>query len=353
MANLEKIVDELSSLTVLEAAELAKLLEAKWGVSAAAAVAVAAAPGARRRRRSGRREDRVHRRPGRHRRQEDRGHQGSPRDHLARPQGSQGSGRRRAQAGQGRRVEGRGREDQGRPGEGRREGRAQISPVGLLSGLRARLDGPGFGLGPSRPFLACERVGFVDAGFSRPAGEPKSRRRREMRIPGPIGPASSPPTRTAAAANAATPFRSRRRARIEERHGADIHRPQTGSQSLRPRQGSRPDAEPDRGAEGLLRPVPHDGRAEGRSSERGLAGGVQVGVPDHRFRPDRAARVRQIRVRGAEVRRRRVPPARHDLRCAAEGDAAPDRVRRRSRDPGASRSRTSRSRTSTWATCRS
>ena len=44
MANLEKIVDELSSLTVLEAAELAKLLESKWGVSAAAAVAVAASP---------------------------------------------------------------------------------------------------------------------------------------------------------------------------------------------------------------------------------------------------------------------------------------------------------------------
>ncbi len=46
MANLEKIVDELSSLTVLEAAELAKWLEGKWGVSAAAAVAVAAAPAA-------------------------------------------------------------------------------------------------------------------------------------------------------------------------------------------------------------------------------------------------------------------------------------------------------------------
>ena len=45
MANLEKIVEELSALTVLEAAELAKLLEEKWGVSAAAAVAVAAAPG--------------------------------------------------------------------------------------------------------------------------------------------------------------------------------------------------------------------------------------------------------------------------------------------------------------------
>jgi large subunit ribosomal protein L7/L12 len=46
MADLEKIADELSNLTVLEAAELSKLLEEKWGVSAAAPVAVAAAPGA-------------------------------------------------------------------------------------------------------------------------------------------------------------------------------------------------------------------------------------------------------------------------------------------------------------------
>ncbi|MCL2384225.1 MAG: 50S ribosomal protein L7/L12 [Alphaproteobacteria bacterium] len=46
MANLEKIVEDLSSLTVLEAAELAKLLEEKWGVSAAAAVTVAAGPAA-------------------------------------------------------------------------------------------------------------------------------------------------------------------------------------------------------------------------------------------------------------------------------------------------------------------
>ena len=44
MADLVKLVDELSSLTVLEAAELSKLLEEKWGVSAAAPVAVAAAP---------------------------------------------------------------------------------------------------------------------------------------------------------------------------------------------------------------------------------------------------------------------------------------------------------------------
>ena len=46
MAKLEKLVEDLSSLTVLEAAELSKLLEEKWGVSAAAPVAAAAAPAA-------------------------------------------------------------------------------------------------------------------------------------------------------------------------------------------------------------------------------------------------------------------------------------------------------------------
>ena len=46
MADLSKIVEDLSKLTVLEAADLAKMLEEKWGVTAAAAVAVAAAPGA-------------------------------------------------------------------------------------------------------------------------------------------------------------------------------------------------------------------------------------------------------------------------------------------------------------------
>lgn len=45
MADLEKIVEELSALTVMEAAELSKMLEEKWGVSAAAPVAVAAAAG--------------------------------------------------------------------------------------------------------------------------------------------------------------------------------------------------------------------------------------------------------------------------------------------------------------------
>ncbi len=46
MADLDKIIEELSNLTVLEAADLAKRLEDEWGVSAAAPVAVAAAPGA-------------------------------------------------------------------------------------------------------------------------------------------------------------------------------------------------------------------------------------------------------------------------------------------------------------------
>ena len=46
MADLQKLVDELSTLTVIEAAELSKLLEEKWGVSAAAPVAAAAAPAA-------------------------------------------------------------------------------------------------------------------------------------------------------------------------------------------------------------------------------------------------------------------------------------------------------------------
>lgn len=46
MADIEKIADQLSELTILEAAELTKLLEEKWGVSAAAPMAVAAAPGA-------------------------------------------------------------------------------------------------------------------------------------------------------------------------------------------------------------------------------------------------------------------------------------------------------------------
>ena len=111
MADLQNLVEELSKLTVLEAAELSKLLEEKWGVSAAAPVAAAAAP-CRRRRCSGRGADRVHRHPVQGRRQEDQRHQGSPHDHRPRAEGSQGPGRSRAEGGEGRRRQGRGREDQ-------------------------------------------------------------------------------------------------------------------------------------------------------------------------------------------------------------------------------------------------
>ena len=73
-------------------------------------------------------------------------------------------------------------------------------------------------------------------------------------------------------------------------------------------------------------------RAAGRAARRGPADRVQVRVPDLGLLQHVDARIRQIRVRAAEVRRRRVPPARHDLCGAAQGDAAPDRVRYRRGD---------------------
>ena len=66
---------------------------------------------------------------------------------------------------------------------------------------------------------------------------------------------------------------------------------------------------------------------KGGRRRRGAAGRLQVGLPDHRLFQHRLARIREVRVRAAQVRRRRVPAARYDLRCAAQGDAAPDRVR--------------------------
>jgi len=64
MADLTRLVDDLSVLTVLEAAELAKMLEEKWGVSAAAPVAVAAVGGGAPAAEAGGGEDRVRRDPG-------------------------------------------------------------------------------------------------------------------------------------------------------------------------------------------------------------------------------------------------------------------------------------------------
>ena len=112
MANLDQLVDDLSTLTVLEAAELSKMLEEKWGVSAAAPVAVAAAGGGAAAADAGRGADRVRRHPGRLRREEDQRDQGSPRDHRPRPEGGQRPGRGGAEGGQGRRQQGRSRQDQ-------------------------------------------------------------------------------------------------------------------------------------------------------------------------------------------------------------------------------------------------
>ena len=70
----------------------------------------------------------------------------------------------------------------------------------------------------------------------------------------------------------------------------------------------------------------------GRAARRGPAGRLQVGFPDLGFLQHLDARIRQVRVRSAEIRRRRVPPARHDLCRAAQGDAAPHRVRYRRGD---------------------
>jgi large subunit ribosomal protein L7/L12 len=91
MANLDKLVEELSTLTVIEAADLSKMLEEKWGVSAAAPVAVAAAA-------AGGGEAAVA--------EEQTEFAVILHDHGSWPEGSEGPGRRRAEACEGRRVQG-------------------------------------------------------------------------------------------------------------------------------------------------------------------------------------------------------------------------------------------------------
>ncbi len=114
--------------------------------------------------------------------------------------------------------------------------------------------------------------------------------------------------------------------------GRNVHRSQTGSQVFRQNTGSRGDAEPHRGSEGVLRPIPADQGAERRTAGRRAAGRLQVGLPHFRLFQHGPARVRPLRIRAAEIRCRRVPAAGHDLCRAAEGDAAPDRVRCRRGD---------------------
>src|SRR5579885_50454 len=86
-----------------------------------------------------------------------------------------------------------------------------------------------------------------------------------------------------------------------ERNGADPHQPQTDPQVLREDRRSRRDAEPDRGSEGVLRPVPADPRTFERPDRRRLAGRFQIGVPDLGLLRELDAGIRALRIRGAEI----------------------------------------------------
>ena len=94
-------------------------------------------------------------------------------------------------------------------------------------------------------------------------------------------------------------------------------------------------AQPDRSAEGFLRSIPDGGRAQGRPPDEGLQSVFKSVFPISDFSSTALLEFVKYEFEAAEIRRRRMPPARHDLRRAAQGDAAPDRVRRRSRDTGA------------------
>ena len=164
MANLQQIVEDLSALTVLEASELSKMLEEKWGVSAAAPVAMAAVAGAAAAGRGGRGADRVQRHPGRDRREEDQRDQGGARDHRARPEGGQGPGRGRAQAGQGRGLQGRGGQAQGAARRGGCHGGGQVA-LDRAAGLRLGVAG-----GAAAPRDVAAARGRPRAQLDHPAG---------------------------------------------------------------------------------------------------------------------------------------------------------------------------------------
>ncbi len=110
-------------------------------------------------------------------------------------------------------------------------------------------------------------------------------------------------------------------------HGNLLSRPETPSEVLRQNPRSPRDAEPDRGSEEFLRPLPALGRQRRAAGWRRYQGRVPVGVPDQGLQRDRRSRVREIRAGKAEVRRRGMPAARHDLCSTPQGDAASDRVR--------------------------
>ena len=250
MANLDQLVEDLSGLTVLEAAQLSKMLEEKWGVSAAAPVAVAAAGGGGAAAAAEPVEEQTEfdviltgvRRP------EDQRHQGGPRDHRPRPEGGQGSGRGRAEGGQGGRLQGRGRQDQGAargaPAPPWRSSRSRLDHGSAAAARRARSSGRRSRL--RRQLPVC--LPLIRRGRMRAAQPGLSSWSRCLDLAGP----------------------RLRRARPEVQpkrvsHVRSYHGQEADSQELRPHPRSHGDAEPHRGAAAVLRHVPADAHARARA----------------------------------------------------------------------------------------
>ena len=107
------------------------------------------------------------------------------------------------------------------------------------------------------------------------------------------------------------------------------YRSETHSQGVRSPPGRGGHAEPHRGSEDVLRQVPADGRRRRGPQRERAAGSLRIGLPDQGLLRERHSGVREVRARTAQIRRRRMPAARHDLRRAAQGDPQAGRVRYR------------------------
>ena len=113
-------------------------------------------------------------------------------------------------------------------------------------------------------------------------------------------------------------------------------------QRLRQDPVDRRDSEPDRGSKAIVRDLLAEGRTGRRARGARIAGGLQVGVSDRRLQRQRAARVRHVPLRRAQVHGGGVPRPRNDVRDSAEGHAPARRLRSRQGsqdqdDPGAAR----------------
>ena len=369
-------------------------------MSAAAAMPMAARRAAARRRRggTGRRADRVHRDPDRDRHQQDQRDQGGPRSHQPRPEGSQGPGRERAEADQGRRDQGRGGGDQEEVRRRRREGRSQVARhTPALPGLGAER-----AAGPPRPGPSAFRLSLDRVPRPPPPRAHDATRSGEAATQ----PARVPWQRVAQTRESRDPGEIHQHVQPPQERLPRAHR-------FFEDQDDHSDPEPDRDSEEVVRAVPADEPAALGARGRGPPVGLQVGLPDlglprelvarvHRVfdrqlgvqvrpagrtappaqalrelrphagcRPVRGARsalpalrqaergprrrlrhLRQHRRPQAEVRRRRVPGARDDVRRPAQGHDPPRGLEQGSRDRASRPSATSRSRRSTSATSR-